>query len=123
MLSKKKKDAIIKKFKVHDKDTGSSEVQIAILTEEIKELTKHLKSHKHDVSSRRGLLRKVNLRRKLLRYLSRENPKSYTKLITTLKIKKRKYAEGEDENLVKAMKAAEEKKAEASKGDSDKKKD
>ena len=88
MLSKKKKDAIIKKYKTHEKDTGSSEVQIAILTAEIKDLTDHLKNHKHDFSSRRGLLRKVNLRRKLLKYLSRENHESYEELIKKLKIKK-----------------------------------
>ena len=66
MLDKKSKEKIIKKFRVHDTDTGSSQVQIAILTEEIKELTEHLKKHKHDFSSRRGLLKKVSERRKLL---------------------------------------------------------
>lgn len=93
MLGKKKKDAIIKKYKTHDKDTGSAEVQIAILTAEIKELTKHLKDHIHDQSSRRGLLRKVNLRRKLLKYLARENQESYEKIVDLLKLKKRQFNE------------------------------
>jgi len=88
MLDKKIKDKIIKKFQTHKDDTGSSEVQIAILTEEIKELIKHLKTHKHDFSSRRGLLKKVAERRKLLKYLERENPKNYETLTKKLKIKK-----------------------------------
>lgn len=99
MLSKRKKDAIIKKYKTHAKDTGSSEVQIAILSAEIKELVGHLKKHKHDFSSRRGLLRKVNLRRKLLKYLSRDDPKSYEKLTKMLKLKKRAYAEEKEEPI------------------------
>ena len=66
MLDKKAKEKVIKKFRVHETDTGSPQVQIAILTEEIKELTEHLKNHKHDFSSRRGLLKKVGERRKLL---------------------------------------------------------
>jgi len=88
MLAKKDKDKIIEKFKTHKSDTGSSEVQIAILTEEIKQLTKHLKGHKKDFSSRRGLLKKVGLRRRLLRYLQKDNEKSYEKLIKELKLKK-----------------------------------
>ena len=87
-LSKEQKDRIIKKYKTHDSDTGSSEVQIAILTEEIKQLTDHLKSHKKDFSSRRGLLRKVGLRRRLLSYLEKDDPKSYGELIKKLKLKK-----------------------------------
>ena len=86
-LSKVKKENIIKKFRTHANDTGSSEVQLAILTEEIKELTGHLKKHKHDFSSRRGLLRKVQERRRLLRYLQRENEDSYKKIIKALKLK------------------------------------
>ncbi len=88
MLDRKKKESIIKKFKTHEKDTGSPEVQIAILSEEIRELTDHLKKHKHDFSSRRGLLRKISLRRKLLRYLKKENEKRYEELTKKLKIKK-----------------------------------
>ncbi len=87
MLTKKEKDKIIEKYKTHDTDTGSSEVQIAILSEEIKRLTGHLKDHKKDFSSRRGLLRKVGQRRRLLAYLKDENPKSYEELTTKLKIK------------------------------------
>ena len=86
MLSKKKKDQIIADFKTHKNDTGSPEVQIAILTAEIKELSKHLKDHKKDFSSRRGLLRKVSQRRRLLRYLERENEKSFDKLVKALKL-------------------------------------
>lgn len=87
MLDPKKKQAVIKKFKTHEDDTGSPQVQIAILTEEIKELTEHLKDHKKDFSSRRGLFRKVNLRRKLLEYLAKTEEKEYEKLIQALKIK------------------------------------
>lgn len=86
MLDKKTKDKIIAKFKTHPNDTGSSEVQIAILTEEIKELTKHLKLHKKDFSSRRGLIKKVSQRRRLLRYLERENSESFDKVVKALKI-------------------------------------
>ena len=89
MLDAKKKQSIIKKFKTHDGDTGSPQVQIAILTEEIKELTNHLKTHKKDFSSRRGLFRKVNLRRKLLEYLAKNDEKEYEKIIQKLKIKKK----------------------------------
>lgn len=88
MLTKTKKDNLIEKFKTHKDDTGSPQVQIAILTEEIKELAKHLKDHKHDYSSRRGLLKKVGQRRRLLRYLLREDEKGYTKLVAALKLKK-----------------------------------
>lgn len=88
MLTKKEKDKLIEKFKTHKSDTGSAEVQIAILTEEIKRLTEHLQSHKKDFSSRRGLLRKVGLRRRLLKYLEKDNPKSYENLAKKLKLKK-----------------------------------
>ena len=87
MLNKKKKERIIAKYKTHESDTGSSQVQIAILTEEIKELTKHLKDHKKDFSSRRGLLRKVSERRRLLSYLKREDEVSYMDIVKDLKIK------------------------------------
>jgi len=87
MLDKKRKEKIIGKFKTHANDTGSSQVQIAILTEEIKELTKHLKTHKKDFSSRRGLLRKVAERRSLLNYLLREDEKGYDALVKELKLK------------------------------------
>lgn len=87
MLDKKSKEKIIKKFRVHDTDTGSPQVQIAILTEEIKELTEHLKQHKHDYSSRRGLLKKVGERRKLLKYLQKENEGQFRDLAEKLKLK------------------------------------
>jgi small subunit ribosomal protein S15 len=87
MLDKKKKQRIIEKFKTHKSDTGSAEVQVAILTEEIKELTKHLRENKKDFSSRRGLLAKVSLRHRLLRYLEREDAKRFSKLIKTLGLK------------------------------------
>lgn len=86
-LDKKAKETIIKKFKTHEGDTGSSEVQIAILTEEIKQLIEHLKDHKKDNSSRRGLLRKVGQRRRLMRYLLKENDKSYLEVAKKLKLK------------------------------------
>ena len=87
MLDKKKKQRIIEKYKTHASDTGSPEIQIAILTEEIRELTEHLKLHKKDYSSRRGLIRKVSLRRKLLRYLEKDNEKSFDEIVKKLKIK------------------------------------
>lgn len=87
MLDKRKKQHLIEKFKTHASDTGSPEIQIAILTEEIKELTSHLKEHKKDYSSRRGLIRKVALRRKLLRYLEKENEQSFDEIVKKLKIK------------------------------------
>lgn len=101
MLDKKKKDRIIAKYKTHENDTGSPEVQIAILSSEIKDLTEHLKSHKKDFSSRRGLIKKVSQRRKLLHYLQREDAASYENISKALRIKRR--AEHtmapEDENL------------------------
>ena len=93
MLDKKKKEEIIKKFKTHKNDTGSSEVQIAILTEEVKELTEHLKEHKKDFSSRRGLVKKLNQRRKLLRFLERDNFESFEKLVKKLDLKITKISE------------------------------
>lgn len=86
-LSKNQKERIIKKFRVHATDTGSPEVQIAILTSEIKQLTGHMKKHKHDYSSRLGLIRKVQERKKLLNYLQRENSDSHKKLAKALKLK------------------------------------
>ncbi len=97
MLDKKAKERIIKKYRVHETDTGSSQVQIAILTEEIKELTEHLKIHKHDFSSRRGLLKKVSERRKLLKYLQRENAEQFKILAEKLKLKIAKRLQEEEE--------------------------
>lgn len=87
MLTKKKKQNVIKKHQTHAGDTGSSEVQIAILTSGIDELVGHLKSHHKDHSSRRGLLKKVGERRRLLRYLKREDAKSYEQLVKDLNLK------------------------------------
>ena len=89
MLDPKKKQQIIKKYKTHEEDTGSPQVQIAILTEEIKELTEHLKTHKKDFSSRRGLFRKVNQRRKLLQYLEKTDEIQHEELVKKLKLKKK----------------------------------
>ncbi len=86
MLDKQTKDKIIGKFKTHAQDTGSAEVQIAILTEEINRLTEHLKTHKKDFSSRRGLLKKISQRRRLLKFLKRENEKSFERVVKKLKI-------------------------------------
>ncbi|MBI4049826.1 MAG: 30S ribosomal protein S15 [Candidatus Doudnabacteria bacterium] len=87
MLSPKEKDNIIKKFQTHKGDTGSPEVQIAILTEEIDQVSEHLKEHRKDNHSRRGLLKMVGNRRRLLRYLRDEDKKRYEKLTERLKIK------------------------------------
>jgi small subunit ribosomal protein S15 len=86
MLDKKQKEKIIAKFKTHESDTGSPQVQIAILTAEIKDLTDHLLSHKKDFSSRKGLLRKVSERRRLMKYLEREDSKAYAELAEKLKL-------------------------------------
>lgn len=105
MLDKKAKEKLIKKFRVHDTDTGSPQVQIAILTEEIKELTEHLKMHKHDFSSRRGLLKKVSERRKLLKYLQKENAEQFKELAEKLKLKiAQKLQEEEEEEKKKEKK-------------------
>ena len=82
------KAAIRNEFQRHDRDTGSSEVQIAILTKEIEALTAHLKANKQDHSSRYGLLRKVQNRRNLLDYLKRENEQSSRDLIKKLGIRR-----------------------------------
>lgn len=110
MLSKRKKDNVIQKFKIHKNDTGSAEVQIAILTEEIKLLIKHLKKHPKDFSSRRGLVQKVNHRRRLLKFLLRDNLKSYEKLTKALKLKTKITVSEEsvEEDIVKEKQVEEE---------------
>jgi small subunit ribosomal protein S15 len=115
MLDKKKKQRIIEKYKTHKSDTGSAEVQIAILTEEIKELTKHLREHKKDFSSRRGLLAKVSLRHRLLRYLEREDEKRFSKLVKVLKLKISKKERLDLEEPVVKVEVVEEKKEEIKK--------
>jgi len=82
------KKEIIEKHKTHDSDTGSPEVQIALLTERITYLTGHFKMHKKDHHSRQGLLKIVNQRRRLLTYLKRNDPTRYRKLIDELGIRK-----------------------------------
>jgi small subunit ribosomal protein S15 len=87
MLTPKEKDALIKKFQVHKDDTGSPEVQIAILTKEVEKVSEHLQQHKKDNHSRRGLLKMVGNRRRLLRYLKAEDEKRWEKLTDKLKLK------------------------------------
>lgn len=87
-LTKDKKQEIIKKFAKNEKDTGSVEVQIAILTEEIKNLTDHLKEHKHDYHSNRGLLKKVGHRRSLLNYLRKNDIVKYREVVKELGLRK-----------------------------------
>jgi len=82
------KKKLISKFRTHDQDTGSPQVQIAILTKEISDLTKHLQEHKQDQSARRGLLGKVAQRRRLLTYLKMNNPDEYQKVLEMHKLKK-----------------------------------
>ncbi|MCL5795193.1 MAG: 30S ribosomal protein S15 [Patescibacteria group bacterium] len=84
----KAKKTLIEKYRTHKTDTGSAEVQIALLSEKIMELTKHLESHKKDSDSRRGLLKMVGKRRKLLNYLDKNDPKKYEKIIKDLGLRK-----------------------------------
>lgn len=83
-----RKAEIIKGFQTHESDSGSPQVQIALLTERIKELAGHLKGHKHDFHSRRGLLQMVSRRNKLLAYLSKHNRESYLDVIARLGLRK-----------------------------------
>lgn len=108
MLDKQVKQKIINKFKIHKDDTGSTQVQIAILSEEIKELTEHLKKHKHDHSSRRGLLKKVAERRKLLKYLQKEDEKSFQNIAIKLKLNIAKKMIKDEEERIAREKAEEE---------------
>lgn len=86
MLTKRQKQLTIGEHALHEKDTGSAEVQIALLTKQIKVLTEHLKKHKKDHHSRRGLLMMVGKRRKFLQYLKRENLRGYEKLAKKLEL-------------------------------------
>ncbi len=88
MLKKNKKTKLIEEFKIHENDTGSADVQIAILSEQIKQLTKHLKKHPKDNHSRYGLLKMVAKRKKFLDYLKREDEKRYKAVIKKLELKK-----------------------------------
>ncbi len=87
-ITKKEKEAIFESFGRHEADTGSPEVQVAILTTRIQQLTEHLKVHKHDEHSRRGLLKLVGLRRRHLKYLSRKDPAAYRALIQKLGLRR-----------------------------------
>ena len=87
MLTPKEKNNIIKKFQTHKDDTGSPEVQIAILTKEIEQVSEHLKVHRKDNHSRRGLLKMVGNRRRLLRFLKNEDQKRFEKIAEKLKLK------------------------------------
>ncbi len=88
MLNPKEKEKIIKKFETHKSDTGSPEVQCAVLTEEIKRLLSHLKKHSKDLHSKRGLLQMVAQRRKLLKYLQEKSVRRHNALIKKLGLKK-----------------------------------
>ncbi len=87
-LSKEVKDSIVKKYARSANDTGSAEVQIAILTEEIKTLTEHMKEHSHDHHSKRGLLKKVGQRRSLLNYLAKKDINRYREIVKNLGLRK-----------------------------------
>ena len=87
-ITAEEKTQIVSDFKIHDKDTGSPEVQIAILTKRINELTEHLRTHKKDHSSRRGLLKMVSKRNSLLKYLTREDRNRYLQIIGKLGLRK-----------------------------------
>jgi small subunit ribosomal protein S15 len=82
------KSQVLNDFRIHEKDTGSAEVQIALLTRQIAELTEHLKTHKKDHSSRRGLLKMVSRRNSLLKYLTREDRARYQQIISRLGLRK-----------------------------------
>ncbi len=88
MLSKRVKENVLKPVKRHDTDTGSPEAQVALLTRQIEELSTHLRKHKKDFHSRRGLLQLVADRRKQLKYLERKNEATYTGLIEKLGLKR-----------------------------------
>ncbi|HHX87937.1 MAG TPA: 30S ribosomal protein S15 [Firmicutes bacterium] len=88
MLSLEKKQELISRHRLHQTDTGSPEVQIALLTERINQLTEHLKTHKSDFHSQRGLLRMVGRRRGLLNYLLKNSPERYQQIVEKLGLRK-----------------------------------
>ena len=88
MLAPEEKSKIIKKHNIHDKDTGSPDVQIGLLTEEIERLVLHLKKHPKDFHSKRGLIKMVIKRKKLLAYLKKESEKRYNEIIKKIGLKK-----------------------------------
>jgi small subunit ribosomal protein S15 len=87
-ISAEEKQQVVQEYRIHDKDTGSPEVQIAILTKRINELRAHFDTHKKDHSSRRGLLKLVSRRNQLLKYLTREDRTRYTAIIAKLGLRK-----------------------------------
>jgi len=87
-ITAEQKTGIVSDFRIHEKDTGSPEVQIALLTKRITELTEHLRTHKKDHSSRRGLLKMVSKRNSLLKYLTREDRTRYQQIIGKLGLRK-----------------------------------
>ena len=87
-IAQEKKTAIINEYALHDGDTGSPEVQIAVLTEEINELNEHAKEHKKDFSSKRGLMKKIGRRRNLLAYLRKKDVARYRELIKRLGLRR-----------------------------------
>lgn len=87
-MDKEKKAGIVSQFRHSEKDTGSAEVQIALLTERINQLTEHMATNRHDYHSQRGLLKLVGKRKRLLDYLNREDVERYRKLITKLGLRK-----------------------------------
>jgi len=86
-LTQEKKQEIISKYQIHETDTGSSNLQVALLTERISQLTEHLKVNNNDHSSRRGLLKLIGQRKRLLGYIKKENPQAYQDLIRQLGIR------------------------------------
>ncbi len=87
-LDKPEKEAILKEYRAHDKDTGSAELQVAVLTARINRLTEHLRAHKHDEGTRRGLLGLVGRRRRLLRYLNGQDVGRYRSLVARLGLRR-----------------------------------
>jgi small subunit ribosomal protein S15 len=87
-LTKRKKEEVMQKYGMHEHDTGSSDVQVALLTERINEITDHLKKHKKDFSSRRSLLKLVGQRRKILNYIKTTKVEEYDKIIESLHLRK-----------------------------------
>ena len=87
-MNKAEKQAVIEEHRTHENDSGSTELQVAVLTTRIQQLTEHLRVHKHDESTRRGLLKMVGRRRRLLRYLNREDVGRYRALIAKLGLRR-----------------------------------
>ena len=88
MLTKDQKEELVSKYRLREGDTGSTEVQVALLTEQIRKLTEHLQENRKDHHSQRGLMNMVGQRRRLLRYLSREDQKRYRGLVASLGLRK-----------------------------------